>query len=288
MENLKGYERLAEGMHRARADLKTTWVRTYQRSAMRLPGPIDELELGSLIDHLFGSFADVFALPADAESDSEVKLIPGSAALREVEQAAAFLGGNLASSKRSGFDVAALVLSLRDVLVPLVDESARGELARFIEWLAVVAAESFGAARVRAVHENYRDLLEDGTPLVHIVPELPCVLLVGATDVGVIDSLLSRLLLSVVRVGARAVVIDVAGVADPTTDWLLERLGRFLNHRKVSSRTEALVVGLPTEAQAAWQAVAAEMRFFEYFDAAVSEGLRVSGYRLVRTPTTGH
>lgn len=274
-------------MARSLPRLKGAWISAYGNSAMRLPGAIDSQELGWLVDNLFHSLSEVFAAAAREPAEGPL-LVAGSPELREVEQAAAFLGGNLASTKRSGFDVAALVLSLRDVLLPLTEEPATFELARFVEWLAVVAADSFGAARVRAVHEGYRDLLEEGTPLVHVTPELPAVLLVGATDVGIIDSVLSRLLLAVVRVGARAVLIDVAGVANPTTDWLLERFGRFLNHRKVAARTEALVVGLAPEYHSQWKAIAHEMRFFDHFDAAVAEGLRLSGYRLVRTPTTGH
>lgn len=281
------YTRLADALRARSGDLQAGWIAAYAASPMRLPGAISTEELHSRGNHLWSSLVEVFTAPR-VEGAGPPPLRPGSPELREVEQAAAFLGGNLASTQGSGFDVAALILSLRDVLLPLVEGVSRVQLAALVEWLAIVGTDSFGMGRVAAVDEKYREQLEEGTPLIQIVPELPAVLLVGEAETTVIDSVLSRLLLTVVRVGARAVVLDVAGVADPTTATLLERLNRFLTHRKVEGRCELLVVGLGGEHQNAWSRLSGAVRFFEYFDGAVAEGLRISGYRLVRTPTTGH
>ena len=285
------YSRLANRLQSEKSDgLLEEWAVRYAASGVRMPGDVDQREFISTVAHLFASFTEVF-VPSRPTGDGAMSppqwpfLVPGSPELREVEQAAAFLGGNMASTKASGFDVAALVLSLRDVLVPLADHDGQTELARFIEWLAVVASDSFGSARVSSVHETYRELLEEGTPLVHVVPEVPAALLVGKTDMVVLDSILSRLLLAVVRVGAKAVIIDVAGVADPTADLLLERLSRFLTHRKVTGMAETLVVGLASEHESIWRQSGGTMRFFDHFDRAVAEALHLSGYRLVRTPT---
>ncbi len=254
---------------------------------MRLPGPVAVEELCALVEHLLSSLTDVLS-PSRASVEindlSIPTLIAGSPPVREIEQATAFLGGNLASSHASGFDVCALMLTLREVLVPFVSgEAEKKEITQFIEWLAVVCIESFGAARVRSVHEDYRELLEQGTPLVHIVPEVPTILLLGRTDMVVLDSILSRLLLAVVRVGAPAVIIDVTGVADPTAELLLERLGRFLAHRKVAGSVQTLVVGLDNRAKSTWEKSAQGLQFFDYFDQAVTEALSLTGYRLVRT-----
>ena len=287
MASAGGYEQLRTAFE-GRDELMGAWIEAYRESVTRYPGVIDEPELRSLVGHLFTSVAEAIdtSVAIEGEDPARVELAAGRVELREVEQAAAFLGGNLASSKRSGFDVAALLLSLRDVLIRHVEGRSRAELGAYIEWLGVVAMESFAASRVRAVHESYRELLEEATPLVHIVPELPAIMLIGATDVAVVDSLLSRLLLEVVRVGARAVVVDFSGVEDLTSPWLLERFSRFLCHRKVDKRTVALVVGMRPEAREAWLALGSELRFYDYFDAAIAEGLRLSGYRLVRAATT--
>lgn len=253
-----------------------------------MPGAIRFAEVSAIVDHVFQSLAALFSLGSDPtrDADTPVVLTPGSSELREVERATAFLGAKLASSERTGFDVAALLLSLRDVLEPLVEGSEVDEIARFIEWLAVVAVDSFGAARSRSVVEKYRDQLEEGTPVVHIVPELPAALLVGQPEWKVVDSVLSRLLLATVRVGAPALVIDVDGVPDPCSKAILEPLSKFLNHRKICGRIRALVVGVPAEDRGRWKELADGISFFDHFDRAAGEGMRLAGYRLVRSPAT--
>lgn len=279
---LSGYGRLAAAMSAEPDELRQAWIEAYDRSPMRLPGAIRPVEVTATVDHLFRSLAELLGRSGE---EAPLVLTPGSSELREIEQAAAFLGANLGSTRASGFDVAALLLSLREVLCPLTDGVETEELARFIEWLSVVATDSFSTARARAVVERHREQLEEGTPVIQIVPELPAALLVGAPEAAVIDSVLARLLLSVVRTGAGALIIDVSGLTDPAAPALLEPLGRFLDHRKVRGRTHILVVGLAPGFRDVWTALGFEMRFFDYFDGAVAEGLRSTGYRLVRSPT---
>lgn len=281
-EGLSGYQRLAAAMRAEPEELRRAWIEAYDRSPMRLPGAIRPVEVTATVDHLFRSLAELLGRSGE---EAPLVLTPGSSELREIEQAAAFLGANLGSTRASGFDVAALLLSLRDVLCPLTSGQETEELGGFIEWLAVVATESFSTARARAVMERHREQLEEGTPVVHIVPELPAALLVGAPERAVIDAVLARLLLSVVRTGAGALIIDVSGLSDPVAPAILEPLGRFLDHRKVRGRTQILVVGLAPGMREAWKALGFEMRFFDYFDGAVTQGLRATGYRLVRSPT---
>jgi hypothetical protein len=254
---------------------------------MRMPGAIHLAEVSAVVDHLFRSLTGLLVAPHRTD-EVPLVLTPGASELREIEQAAAFLGANLSSTRATGFDVVALILSLRDILCPLTDGDESTELAGFIEWLSAVAVDSFSTARQRAVVERHREELEEGTPVISVVPELPAALLVGAPPRSVVDSVLSRLLLSAVRVGARALILDASGLARPRDPEVLEPLQRFLDHRKLRGRTEVLVVRLPPEAIPTWQALSPDLRFFEYFDQAVAQGLRAAGYRLVRSPTTGH
>lgn len=281
------YQRLTDAVATGRDELMATWIATYDRSPMRMPGAIRPAEVTATIDHLFSSLTGLFIAPHRTE-DAPLVLTAGSSELREIEQAAAFLGANLSSTRATGFDVVALVLCLRDVLCPLADGAETDELAGFIEWLAAVAVDSFSAARQRAVVERHREELEEGTPVVNIVPELPAAFLIGAPQRSVVDSVLSRLLLSAVRVDAAALILDASGLANPEAPEVLEPLRRFLGHRKLAGRTRVLVVRLVPEAVPVWSAVSTDLQFFEYFDGAVAEGLRAAGYRLVRSPTTGH
>lgn len=286
MSDLSGYQRLRTAVETGRDELMATWIATYDRSPMRMPGAIRPAEVTATIDHLFSSLTGLFETPHDEEAP--LVLTAGSSELREIEQAAAFLGANLSSTRATGFDVVALVLCLREVLCPLTDGSETDELAGFIEWLSVVAVDSFSTARQRAVVERHREELEEGTPVVNIVPELPAALLVGAPPRSVVDSVLSRLLLSAVRVGASALILDASGLANARDPAVLEPLERFLNHRKLRGHTRVLVVRLVPEAVPVWSGLSDDLQFFEYFDVAVEEGMRLAGYRLVRSPTTGH
>jgi hypothetical protein len=279
---LGGYQRLAAAIASDPDALRASWVAAYERSPMRMPGAIRAGEVTATVDHLFRSVGELLT---ERPRQAPLVLTPGSSELREIEQAAAFLGANLASSRAAGFDVAALLLALREVLCPLVEGDETEELARFIEWLAVVGLHSFGAARASAVVERYREQLEEGTPVIHIVPELPAALLVGAPEREVVDSVMARLLLSAVRVDASALILDVAGLADATAEAVLGPVGRLLEHRKLRGRIQVLVAGLAPGHQDTWRALDDRLRFFEHFDRAVAEGLRCAGYRLVRSPT---
>ena len=287
MTELSGYRRLREAVATGRDELMASWIAAYDRSPIRMPGAIRPAEVTATIDHLFSSLTDLF-VASHRGDDVPLVLTAGSSELREIEQAAAFLGANLSSTRATGFDVVALVLCLRDILCPLADGAETEELSAFIEWLAVVAVDSFSTARQRAVMERHREELEEGTPVVHIVPELPAALLVGAPPRSVVDSVLSRLLLSAVRVGAPALILDASGLANPEAPGVLEPLQRFLEHRKLRGATRVLVVRLSPDAVPVWSKLSDDLEFFEYFDGAVAEGLRAAGYRLVRSPTTAH
>lgn len=278
-------------------EILTRAIEAYRLSPLRLPAPIDGPGMARLLSPILESLGDALG-PAAARVmpegwigkriESSSALIPGSAAAREVEKSAALVGAILASGTASGFDAAALFYALRDVLAEApVRPDEKAALRRFAEWITVVAFDAFAAARVQGERERARDQLEDGTPVVQVAPELPAAFLVGRPDGVLCDSVLSRVLLLLVRVGARAAILHAGGLTDPARPEVIEALRRFMSHKKVSGAVHLIAVGLPPDAEEAWRAVGVEtggaLSFEPHFDRAVERGLALSGYRLVRS-----
>jgi hypothetical protein len=276
-------------------ELLKRWVEAYRASPVRMPHPLDPAAVSRLVAPILECLADALG-PSPARGAETNRpppyapasvLVPGSTLAREVEKAAALVGALLASGENSGFDVSALFYALRGLFesAPLVADE-RTALLFFTDWLNAVACDAFAAARVQAERERWREQLEDGTPVVMAAPELPVAFLVGRPDGVLLDSVLSRLLLMIVRVGARAAVIDAAGLADPSRPELLEALGRFLSHRKVSGAVAIVAVGMRSEHERAWRDVApssTELSFEAHFDRALDRALSLAGYRLIKS-----
>ena len=265
-------------------------IEAYRLSPLRLPTPVDGPGMARLLSPILESLGDALGptLVPTLMSESSSALVPGSPAAREVEKSAGMVGAILAAGTGSGFDAAALFYALRDVLAEApVGAEDQQALRRFAEWITVVAIDAFAAARVQAERERARDQLEDGTPVVQVTPELPAAFLVGRPDGVLCDSVLSRLLLLVVRVGARVAILHAGGLTDPARREVIEALRRFMSHRKVAGAVHLIAVELPSDAEKAWSGVASEagatLSFEPHFDRAVERALPLSGYRLVRS-----
>lgn len=219
------------------------WLRRYEASRLRMPRPID---LRTLVGTARGIVAAL--APALAEHDAG----PGSGALRETERLVAFAGGNLGMLGAATFDVVALVCALRDTLVARAaspDEAAA--LARLFDWLGAIAVEGYAGSRLDALRVRQRDALEKGTPVLMVTRDLPAALLVGEPERAVLDTVFGRLLLAIVRVGARVVIVDGGGLVSPTAPEVIGALEAFGAHRKIAQLT-TLLTGLPAAAEAAW------------------------------------
>ncbi len=295
-----GSGKIGDLLREQEAELLMRWVEAYRASPLRMPRPVDPQMVARLVSPILECLADALgpsANPGRARTEPPggaaqlpaSALVPGSTLAREVEKAAALVGALHATGDASGFDVSALFFALRDLFAALwsVDEQERATLVRFAEWLSAVACDSFSAARVQAERERWREQLEDGTPVVLIAPELPAAFLVGRPDGVLLDSVLSRLLLLVVRVGARAAVIDAAGMGDPARPEVLEALGRFLAHRKISGSVSLVAVGLADDPEQEWRQLAdrsrTDLTFEAHLDRALARALSVGGYRLVKS-----
>jgi hypothetical protein len=235
------------GAAAALADRATTlieeWLRRHEASRLRMPRPIDLRTLVGPARGIVSSLAQALAEP-DAG--------PGSQALRETERLMTFAGGNLGMVGAATFDVIALVCALRDTLVA---HAASGEeaaqLARLFDWLGAVAVEGYASSRLDALRVKQRDALEKGTPVLMITRELPAALLVGEPERAVLDTVFGRLLLAIVRVGARVVIVDGGGLVAPGAPEVLEALAAFGAHRKIATLT-TLLTGLPPAAESLW------------------------------------
>jgi hypothetical protein len=237
-------------------DLVERWLAAFAGSRLRVPGGIDARALrGSAI-----GIIDAL-LPALAEPEHG----PGASSLREAEKRIAFAGGAIGMAGGGAFDVSAFLISLRDAL-------ARPELAPLFDWFVALAMQGFATSREEALRLRHRDSLERGTPVVMITRELPAALLVGEPDRTVLEHTFGRLLLSIVRVGARAVIIDGGGLSAPTDPAVLEALEVFGAHRKVA-QVRTILSDLTTEAAELWRASfppGAAVSVVERFDDAVA------------------
>jgi len=251
----------------------------YRASPLRIPGPCDEAGLSQLVASVLESMAE--ALPLG-------EIAPGEPRLRELEKSISFVGSVMAGSGSSGFDVAGLVVALRDVCLERVSDDEAAQLLPLFEWLLVLALDAFATAGVRGERERQREDIERSTPVVLVTPDIPAVFLVGAPDNLVLDAIFGRVLMTVVRVGAASLIIDVSGLEKPCASTVMVALERFMGHRKVAGDVELIAVGLGDAEGAAWQDLAASVGAALYaepsFDRALTRALGRTEYRIVRRP----
>ena len=279
-----GYRRLSVELEGNSEALVRRCTERYLKSTVRLTRKIEPSTVARLLEPILGGLAE--ALRGD--EGVPARLVPGTPNLRELEKSVGFTGAVLASSGASGFDVGALILSLRDVLVEFVDPPAADEFSSLLEWLTILAVESFSTAGTMAERERMREQLERGIPTVFVVPGVPAALLVASPSKLILDQIFARMVLMVVRVGAQSVIIDATGLADPLAEGALDAFQLFCEHPKIVSAVELVLVGLGGDAVPKWQdradASGARSMIAESFDEAVLHSLDRAGYRLVRNP----
>lgn len=216
------------------------------------------------------------------------QLRPGSPALRDLEKATAFAGASLAAGGATGFEVAALLLALRDAVLEHTEIELTRPVEGLFEWLTVVALDAFAAAGRRAAAERAAEQLEQGTPVVLLTPEIPAVFLVGAPTEDALDSIFGRAMLLVVRVGAPCLLVDVSGLADATAAPMRVAFERLLGHRRMST-VELLVVGAGADLVRRWRDHAhghqVTLRDFDRVDTALSHAFQRAGLNVIRRTT---
>ncbi len=270
---------LAATLREHPGQLVARWCDVYRASSLRIPGPFDEAGLSQLVSSLIESMSE--ALPLG-------EFTPGDPRLRELEKSISFVGSVMAGSGSSGFDVAGLVVAVRDVCLALVPADEGERLLPLFEWLLVLALDAFATAGVRGERERQREHIERSTPVVLITPDVPAVFLVGAPDNLVLDAIFGRVVMTLVRVGASSLIIDVSGLEKPCASTVMVALERFMGHPRVAGGVELIAVGLGDPEAGAWRDLAATVGATlcaePSFDRALTRALGRTEYRLVRRP----
>jgi hypothetical protein len=248
---------------------------------------VERESVSSTVDVIVEALANFVAPDREGRVLENPSFRPGASELREVEKAVSFAAARLGAAGFTGFDVGALVFTLRDVLCEHLHGPAQAELQAYMEWLAVLAGDSLATGREQAASERWHNELDEGTPLVMITPELPAALFVCRPDRRVAAGVFGRLLLSVVRTGARATIIDVSGISGGLEPEFAEPLERFFGHAKVAGSVTIFARGVHPDDVPSWKEMGdrsgAKLVFEDYFDVCVSESLRLGGWRLLRS-----
>lgn len=270
--------KLAGVIREQSSEILAAWIARFERSPLRFrratKAATHTAQVASIVEALG---------VAATSNDGELRL--GSDATRELERSAAFLGAGFASEGSTGFDVAALLLELRDVCAGLVTPTDADRLTRLFEWLTVIALDAFASAGMQSLREVQAEQLETGTPIVELVPKVPAALLVGAPSSSVIDNLLSRAWMLAVGTGAPCLIIDCAGLAEPGMRAFEAGYQAFLVQAE-GSVLQILLSGARRPLRERAAALAAEkslaFQHFDRLDSAVGHAMERAGYHLVR------
>ncbi|MCG8424889.1 MAG: hypothetical protein MJE77_43950 [Proteobacteria bacterium] len=286
------YSRLETAL-RDRDAVLARWKEAFERSPLPMPQVDGRHELAPFVGRIVDGL--VQALPAKREDGTPVPgdLVPGSPWIRELEQAVAFVGAAMAACGASGFDLTAVLLSLRDVLVAELDQEGplsdddRSQFVRLFEWLTAVCTNSWGTAQERMQSEKLREIIERDTPVLLLAPTVAAVTLVGAPDSVALDAIFARLILLVVRVGASAAIVDATGLEGPARPEVLDALGRLFGHNKVAGKVLIVAAGLSDETEELeWRKLArttgTSISFEAQFFDALNTAHKHAGFRLVR------
>jgi hypothetical protein len=268
---------LAAVIRERSSEILASWIVRFERSPLRFRRANKAAMHSSQVANL------VEALVVAAEAGNELK--PGTDATRELERNAAFLGAQFSSEGATGFDIAALLLELRDVVAGIVSTEDAAKMTRLFEWLTVVALDTFAASGLQSLRERVSDQLELGTPVVELLPKVPAVFLVASPTSGVIDGLLSRAWMLAVGTGAPCLIVDTSGLAESAEHAFDVGYKGFLDQAEGSALQVLLSNARRPLRERAAIATAAHGLAFQHFDrldSAVAHSLERAGHLLMR------
>jgi hypothetical protein len=269
---------LAAVVRERSSEILASWIVRFERSPLRFRRATKAADHAAQVANLVESLALAAAGGAGG-------LQPGGGETRELERAAAFLGGRFASEGATGFDVAALLLELRDVIASVTAPEDAAALTRLFEWLTAIALDGFAAAGLQSLRERVAEQLEVGTPVIELLPKVPAALLVGAPSVSVIDNVLARAWMLAIGTGAPCLIIDCGGLAE-AGERSFEAGFRSLLDQVEGSAIQLLLSTARRPVRDLAARLAAErgrpFQHFERLDSAVSHALERAGYLLMR------
>lgn len=261
------------------SEILATWIARFERSSLRFRRATKSATYTSQVANLIEALA--------VASHTNTDLRPGSDATRELERSAAFLGAQFAAEGATGFDIAALLLELRDVVATVATPDDATSVSRLFEWLTVVALDTFAASGLQSLRERQNDQLEVGTPVVELLPKVPAVFLVGAPNASVIDGLLARAWMLAVGTGAPCLIIDTNGLAESGENNFDVGYQGFLDQAEGSVLQVLLARarrGLRERAAAMTSKHGLAFQHFDRLDSAVAHAIERGGHLLMRTP----
>lgn len=268
---------LAAVIRERSSEILASWIVRFERSPLRFrrasKAAMHTAQVANLVE----------ALCVAAAAGDELR--PGTDATRELERSAAFLGAQFSSEGATGFDAAALLLELRDVVATMVSTEDAAKLTRLFEWLTVVACDTFAASGLQSLRERVSDQLELGTPVVELLPKVPAVFLVGSPSGSVVDSLLSRAWMLAVGTGAPCLIVDTGGLAESAEHAFEAGYQGFLEQAEGSALQVLLSNArrpLREKAADATSKVGLAFQHFDRLDSAVAHSLERAGHLLMR------
>lgn len=269
---------LASVIRERASEILASWIVRFERSPLRFRRATKAANHAAQVAYLVEALVE-------AVGGGTHELQPGGGATRELERASAFLGAQFASEGATGFDVAALLLELRDVIAEVISAEDARALTRLFEWLTAIALDSFAASGLQSLRERVAEQLEAGTPVVELLPKVPAAMLVGAPGASVIDNILSRAWMLAVGTGAPCLIIDCGGLAEAGERNFDAGYREFLDQAE-GSAIQILMSSARRPVRERAAGLAAErghpFQHFERLDSAVSHALERAGYLLMR------
>jgi hypothetical protein len=257
---------LASVIRERSSEILASWIVRFERSPLRFRRATKAANHAARVANLVEALVE-------AAGGGARELVPGGGATRELERASAFLGGQFASEGATGFDVAALLLELRDVIAGVTDAEDAPALTRLFEWLTAIALDSFAASGLQSLRERVAEQLEAGTPLV------------GAPSAAVLDNVLSRAWMLAVGTGASCLIVDCGGLAEAGERNFEAGYREFLD-QAAGSAIQVLLSTARRPVRELAGALAAErgvpFQHFDRLDSAVTHSLERVGSLLMR------
>jgi hypothetical protein len=267
---------LAAVIRERSSEILASWIVRFERSPLRFR------RAGKAAMHT-SQVANLVEALVVAATANELK--PGTDATRELERNAAFLGAQFSSEGATGFDIAALLFELRDVVAGMVSTEDAARMTHLFEWLTVVALDTFAASGLQSLRERVSDQLELGTPVVELLPKVPAVFMVGSPNAGVIEGLLSRAWMLSVGTGAPCLIVDTSGLAESGEHAFDVGYKGFLDQAEGSALQVLLSNARRPLRERCATATAAHGLTFQHFDrldSAVAHSLERAGHLLMR------
>lgn len=269
---------LAAVLRERAGEILASWIVRFERSPLRFrraaKAATHTAQVASLVEAL-----------TESAHGGAASLVPGSDVARELERSAAFLGAQFASESATGFDVAALLLELREVVAGMTSAEDATLLTRLFEWLTVVALDAFAAAGLQSLREQTAEQLDAGTPIIELVPKVPAVFLVGLPSGSVLESILARAWMLAVGTGAPSLVVDCAGLAVAAERNFERAFGSFVDQAD-GSALHVLLSGARRQLHEPAARLAAEhgigFAHFERADLAIANAIERAGHLLMR------